>query len=93
MKIYPQMFETIKNENEAKKHRGLTLIQKIKLAILELRIYIAMKKGEDKIYVSYIEDRLIIELLERGFSVKICYPGCASFLSDFTMYTIGWKIK
>ena len=73
MKVNAQMYDTIKDqgikEHNEKMGKKLSLIQKAKLYILEKKISNAMKKGERRINVGHIEERLIHELKNNGFEV------------------------
>lgn len=95
MKMYPQMFLSIYEEEENKRieklNRSLSIIQKIKLSILDIKIFYAMKNGETEVLVDFIEERLIVDLQQRGFIVGTKYLGCSAL--HMTMYFISWKKK
>ena len=86
------MFDTIRNEGRTQKRekmkKKLSVIQKIKLRLLEENICIAMKNGNHSLLVDfYIDERLIQELRNNGFQVELRTFGCAA------LYTIAFVIS
>ena len=93
MKVYANMYNDIRKDAQAKRERKLarklTIFQKIKLAVLNLKIKYAMKHEERYLLVWNIEERLVIELEKRGFKVTEISGGCASIASVW-MFKISW---
>lgn len=93
MKVYANMYNDIRKNEQAKRERKLarrlTILHKIKLAVLDIQIKHAMKHEEQYLLVWNIEDRLVIELEKRGFKVSETSGGCASIASVW-MYKISW---
>ena len=92
MRMYPRMFSSIREAEENKRisklKKRLSFIQRIKLVFLDRKIYNAMKNGKREILVDFIEERLILELQQRGFFIEIKYLGCLALHT--TVYFISW---
>lgn len=92
MRIYSWMFSSIRKTEENKRvsklKKRLSFIQRIKLFFLDRKIYNAMKNGKKEILVDFIEERLILELQQRGFFVGNKYLGCSAL--HMTVYYISW---
>lgn len=93
MEMYSQLFDSVSEAEKAKRfckmHKKLSLVQKAKLGILNRKIHKAMKKDEKEILLYDLEDRLILELQNRGFFVGTKYVGCAAI--HFVMIVIRWE--